>query len=124
MLEHEGILWTWALPALPRAWLHRLQEGTTKQSTTDENTEVANDPIVVERLPDHRMAYLDYEGPLSGGRGSVSRCLAGEYRSDKCTTDEIVVHLEGPLLGTLYLEVLTDNNAKWAMSWQGLKSPS
>ncbi len=31
-------------------------------------------------LPDHRLAYLDYEGPVSGNRGSVVRREAGEYR--------------------------------------------
>ena len=30
-------------------------------------------------LPDHRRAYLDYEGPVSGDRGSVTRVEAGEY---------------------------------------------
>lgn len=28
---------------------------------------------------DHRLLYLDYEGPLSGDRGSVQRWDAGEY---------------------------------------------
>ena len=32
-----------------------------------------------EQLPDHRLAYLEYEGPISGDRGTVSRCDAGEY---------------------------------------------
>lgn len=30
-----------------------------------------------ERLPDHRRRYLDYEGPLDGGRGHVRRIAAG-----------------------------------------------
>ena len=30
------------------------------------------------RLDDHRREYLDYEGPISGGRGSVSRRDRGE----------------------------------------------
>lgn len=30
-------------------------------------------PIEAERLPDHRARYLDYEGPIGGGRGSVRR---------------------------------------------------
>jgi len=34
--------------------------------------------FVAERLPDHRSAYLDYEGPVSGGRGTVRRVAAGE----------------------------------------------
>jgi hypothetical protein len=29
-----------------------------------------------ERIADHRRAYLEYEGKISGGRGSV-RCLVG-----------------------------------------------
>jgi hypothetical protein len=32
-------------------------------------------------IGDHRKAYLDYEGPVSGGRGNVKRWDAGEYRS-------------------------------------------
>jgi hypothetical protein len=38
-------------------------------------------PIEVEttakRLKDHRRAYLDYEGVVSGGRGEVKRIAAG-----------------------------------------------
>jgi hypothetical protein len=32
---------------------------------------------VFERLPDHRRDYLDYEGPVSGNRGTVRRVEAG-----------------------------------------------
>ena len=31
----------------------------------------------VRRLQDHRLAYLDYEGPLSNGRGQVTRWDCG-----------------------------------------------
>ncbi|OPX24012.1 MAG: hypothetical protein B1H04_03060 [Planctomycetales bacterium 4484_123] len=31
-------------------------------------------------LPDHRLAYLDYEGPISRGRGSVRIVETGSYR--------------------------------------------
>lgn len=30
-------------------------------------------------LPDHRLAYLGYEGPISGGRGHVTRWDQGAY---------------------------------------------
>jgi hypothetical protein len=38
-----------------------------------------------ERLPDHRPIYLDYEGPLSGNRGKVSRVASGicEFEVDR-----------------------------------------
>jgi hypothetical protein len=37
-------------------------------------------PTEVERLPDHRPAYLDYEGPVSDGRGDVRRVERGACR--------------------------------------------
>ncbi len=30
-------------------------------------------------LPDHRLVYLEYEGPISGGRGEVRRVAEGTY---------------------------------------------
>jgi len=38
------------------------------------------EPIAAEPLPDHRLMYLDYEGVVSGHRGSVKRFLAGTYQ--------------------------------------------
>ncbi|MCA9049310.1 MAG: hypothetical protein KDA89_11315 [Planctomycetaceae bacterium] len=37
--------------------------------------------IPAELLPPHRLMYLDYEGPVSGGRGSVRRTAAGTFCS-------------------------------------------
>ena len=37
--------------------------------------------IAARPLVDHRPEYLDYQGPLSGGRGAVSRWDAGEFRT-------------------------------------------
>lgn len=34
---------------------------------------------VLTRIADHRCAYLEYEGPVSGGRGSVRRVTAGTF---------------------------------------------
>jgi hypothetical protein len=33
----------------------------------------------LEHLADHRRTYLDYEGPVSGGRGMVRRVHAGTH---------------------------------------------
>lgn len=35
--------------------------------------------IACERLPDHRRRYLDYEGPVSGDRGTVKHWDSGTY---------------------------------------------
>ncbi len=38
-----------------------------------------NKPTPLLRLPDHRSTYLDYEGPISGDRGSVVRVERGQH---------------------------------------------
>lgn len=35
--------------------------------------------LSLEQLPDHRPFYLDYEGPISGGRGRITRIDDGSY---------------------------------------------
>jgi hypothetical protein len=72
MLEAGGALKTWALSQEPA-----------------ERIEIA-----AEVLADHRLAYLEYEGPVSGGRGTVARWdrenewivdLSGERLSGRVT---------------------------------------
>jgi hypothetical protein len=57
MLERDGVLLTWALAEEP----------------------TPGKAISAMRLADHRLAYLNYEGPVSGDRGTVTRWDAGEY---------------------------------------------
>ena len=73
MLESGGALRTWRLAALPQPDLD----------------------IAATPLGEHRLAYLDYEGPLSGNRGSVVRWDRGEYEWIEDSSDRIVVRLEG-----------------------------
>ncbi|HAH45812.1 MAG TPA: hypothetical protein DCM07_13360, partial [Planctomycetaceae bacterium] len=35
--------------------------------------------LVAESLPDHRLVYLEYEGPVSGERGTVTRWDKGSF---------------------------------------------
>ena len=62
MLEYRGVLLAWELPAIPFAGLPATFED-----------------LGIRRLGDHRMAYLTYEGPVSGDRGSVVQVDSGEY---------------------------------------------
>jgi hypothetical protein len=52
-------------------------------------------PAPAVAIGDHRLAYLDYEGPVAGGRGSVSRWDGGELEWELHSADEIVVRLGG-----------------------------
>jgi hypothetical protein len=73
MLDAGGTLRTWALEAFP----------------------VLGREIGGRALPDHRAAYLEYEGPIAGGRGSVRRVERGTYRVLEWTEDRVGVELEG-----------------------------
>ncbi len=44
--------------------------------------------VEAKRLPNHRKAYLDYEGPVSDDRGSVTRVMKGEYFSLESESSE------------------------------------
>lgn len=46
-----------------------------------------------QKLDDHRVAYLDYEGPLSGDRGSVTRILGGDCTIISEGEDRLVARL-------------------------------
>jgi hypothetical protein len=77
MLEDADALATWAIAELPALWAN--VRARTAQRHADCASVSASDDVAVERLADHRAAYLEYEGPVSGGRGQVSRLAAGTY---------------------------------------------
>ena len=60
-----------------------------------------DEPIVQGRallaysLPNHRLAYLDHEGPVSKGRGHVSRVDQGIYEPLEWSSERVVGRLEG-----------------------------
>ncbi len=60
MLSCDGALATWQLDRLP-------------------DDSPADQPIEARKLPDHRLAYLSYEGPVTGNRGQVQRGDHGTY---------------------------------------------
>jgi hypothetical protein len=76
MLEMERGLATWELAEPP----------------------AAAGPVRAQALPEHRVAYLDYEGPISGGRGAVTRWDAGTYQVESQSETSLVVVLSGKIL--------------------------
>jgi hypothetical protein len=73
MLEAGDVLRTWRLAMCP----------------------LAGAPISAEATFDHRPFYLDYEGPISGGRGNVLRWDSGEFAWLADEPDRVTVRLEG-----------------------------
>ncbi|VTT96461.1 Uncharacterized protein OS=Singulisphaera acidiphila (strain ATCC BAA-1392 / DSM 18658 / VKM B-2454 / MOB10) GN=Sinac_6085 PE=4 SV=1: LigD_N [Gemmataceae bacterium] len=54
--------------------------------------------VPAEPNADHRPLYLDYEGPVSGGRGTVSRWDAGTFDWLADGSDRVEVELRGTRL--------------------------
>jgi DNA ligase D-like protein (predicted 3'-phosphoesterase) len=92
MLEAGDVLKTWALSESPSPGVE----------------------IAAVALTDHRPAYLDYEGPVSGNRGTVVRWDGGEYEEEKRTDAELVVRLHGEKLsGLASLTKLSATGDRW-----------
>jgi hypothetical protein len=88
MLEADGVLMTWQLNRLPASWLVALQ-----LESADELPQVP-----ATRLADHRLEYLDYEGPVSGDRGSVHCVDRGTYQLQEESAEHLAVELSGSFL--------------------------
>ncbi len=76
MLEQGEVLRTWALAVEPKV----------------------DATIEARPLPDHRLAYLDLEGEISGGRGTVTRWDRGTYEVVAESESSLVVQLAGARL--------------------------
>jgi hypothetical protein len=75
LIEAEGLLRAWRLPAPP-------ERGRT---------------LLAQANADHRLHYLEYEGPISGDRGSVSAWDRGTY-TGTMAGPAWCLHLEGSRL--------------------------
>jgi hypothetical protein len=57
--------------------------------------ELLDSPVPAEANFDHRLLYLEYEGPVSGNRGSVRRWDAGTFDWLTDTPELVEVELRG-----------------------------
>ncbi len=58
----------------------------------------AGTDIPAEPNADHRLLYLDYQGPVSGGRGNVTRWDAGYADWVATEPDRVAIDLHGTRL--------------------------
>lgn len=94
MLEHGDTLLTWQLLRKPKP---------------------ADDkPIPALRIGNHRKHYLDYEGPVSGDRGHVTRIESGSVTLHDITDDCVTFALNGGWLVGLF--VLSGSGNEWTLA--------
>lgn len=98
MLESAGVLRTWRLDQEP----------------------IPGRAISATPLPDHRIIYLEYEGPVSGSRGSVQRWDWGEYELLDESDNQLTVRLDGTrLTGLVKLTIHADGSTWYLQSQPG-----
>ena len=121
MLQAGDALRTWALVQLPRGWQAAREQ--TAISWPDCPPAADSNAVEAEQLDDHRLAYLEYEGPLSGDRGRVTQIDTGTFT----TTDDIGdigefrgnwhVELSGVRLrGPISLSESSSGHRKWTLA--------
>ena len=82
----------------PTHWDLMLEEGPALRTRRLESPPGEGPPIDSLALADHRIDYLSYEGPISGGRGDVQRWDAGQFAVAAECAGELVVDLQGSRL--------------------------
>lgn len=108
LLEHrwEGVHWDLMLEA-----------GDALRTWAIDAPVVAGVDLPARALPDHRPIYLEYEGAISGNRGTVRRVDAGQYTARAWEEGWVRVHLEGDqLVGEAELRqsgLVSDGGAIW-----------
>ena len=95
MLEQESSLRTWALDSEPGA-------GAS---------------ITARELASHRKAYLDYEGPVSGERGSVTRFDRGTYQVIRQFENGLAIELDGQRLQAAVTLQRYGDDQRWVVSF-------
>jgi hypothetical protein len=70
ILQHDHLFLHWDL---------LLEDGGSCRTWRLLAEPVAGLTVSADRIADHRLVYLDYEGPVSGDRGTVARFDAGTF---------------------------------------------
>lgn len=74
--------------------------------------------MVADRIADHRRLYLDYEGEVSGNRGSVARIASGVVMSFESNPGRlaVVVGWDGAKNGLECLECSEQSGGLWRIT--------
>ena len=95
MLEMENTLWTWRLNVPP--------------------AEIKNEAIGAERIHDHPLRFLTYEGPVQNGTGRVKIVDKGIYMLLKQTDTALLIDIQGELLSGRPKLSQTDHGSQWKL---------
>jgi hypothetical protein len=88
MLQMGDALWTWRLAVHPE--------------------KIGSNSVAAERIADHPLRFLSYQGPVQNHTGSVRIAECGECTLENQTQHELTLHFKGKSLTGRYM--LTQQN--------------
>jgi DNA polymerase Ligase (LigD) len=96
MIQQGGALATWKSTVAPEA--------------------AQSEAVACERLADHRLTYLEYEGPISGDRGHVTRIDQGACSVEVWDEDRVDVVFRGMrMIGRYRICKTQDDDQSWSL---------
>ena len=96
MLQRNEILWTWRVNR-PAA-------------------EVGNTPLPLEKIADHPLRFLTYEGPVQNQTGNVHITDRGLFEVIEQTPTLLTVFFDGLHLKGRFILSKIDNEQQWTLS--------
>ena len=98
MLEMQSVLRTWALD--------------------DQLTSAGPMTTKAHPLADHRLTYLEFEGPLGRERGSVRQVESGIYEFFREDADCVRFRLSGrKIAGMVEIRLQAGKDSYWRLDW-------
>jgi hypothetical protein len=95
MLENEGVLSTWRIPIPPN--------------------ELKTSPAEAEKIFDHPIKFLTYQGPVNKATGNVTTADKGTYKIISQTPKKLQIKIKAKILnGTYALQQITNNTWQFA----------
>jgi hypothetical protein len=95
MLEMDDCLWTWRLAVPP--------------------DEIGNEPVRAERIHDHSLRFLTYEGPVQNDTGDISIADKGIYTLFEQANKALMLEIQGNILRGSYTLSKTKDIPLWTL---------
>jgi hypothetical protein len=95
MLQMDDMLWTWRVAVSLEQML--------------------SEPVVAERILDHPLRFLSYEGPVQNQTGSVRIAERGKYWLENDVEWDLELHFESRLLKGRY-KLTEQDSPHWLLS--------
>jgi hypothetical protein len=95
MLEMQDTLWTWRLNTPP--------------------AEIKNEPVAAERIGDHPLRFLTYQGPVQNGTGQVTIADKGTYSLREQIENSLLIDMHGKMLKGEFTLCKTKDGPLWRL---------